>query len=38
MKKQLFLGLTLIMILLSGCATNVQNDTQPFPPDVVAEV
>ena len=38
MIKQFFLSLTLMMILLSGCATTVQNDQQAFPPDVVAEI
>ncbi len=38
MMKQLFLSLTLIMLLLAGCATAAQDEPQPFPTDVVTEI
>lgn len=38
MIKQLILGLTLMMLMLSGCTTVAQDDPQTFPPDVVAEI
>ena len=38
MLKQLFLSLSLIMLLLTGCTTAAQDNPQAFPPDVVADM
>ena len=38
MSKKLILSLTMIMMLLAGCTTTAQNNTQAFPSDVVAEI
>jgi D-alanyl-D-alanine carboxypeptidase len=38
MSKKFILSLTVIMMLLAGCTTTAQNDTQAFPSDVVAEI
>ncbi len=38
MSKKFILSLTVIMMLLAGCTTTAQNDTQAFPFDVVAEI
>ncbi len=38
MSKKIILSLTVIMMLLAGCTTTAQNNTQVFPSDVVAEI
>jgi D-alanyl-D-alanine carboxypeptidase len=38
MSKKFLLSLTVIMILLAGCTTTSQNDTQALPSDVAAEI
>ncbi len=38
MLRRLVVSLTLLMMLLSGCATAAEDDSQVFPPDVVAEI
>ncbi len=38
MIKQLILSLTIILMLLTGCTTLAQDETQDFPSDVVTEI
>ena len=38
MFRRLILSVSLMALLLAGCATNGQDDAQEFPPDVVAEI